>query len=66
MPSLVAQQRFVRLGERRGDFIAVASGLKPGETVVSNGAFKLRNGATVAVNNSLAPQVETAPQPVDR
>lgn len=65
-PSLVAQQRFVRLGERRGDFVAVASGLKPGETVVSNGAFKLRNGATVVVNNTLAPQAEAAPQPVDR
>jgi membrane fusion protein (multidrug efflux system) len=63
---LVAQQRFVRLGERRGDFVAVASGLKPGESVVSNGAFKLRNGAAVVVNNSLAPQVETAPQPTDR
>jgi membrane fusion protein (multidrug efflux system) len=65
-PSPVAQQRFVRLGERRGDFVAVASGLKPGETVVSSGGFKLRNGATVVVNNSLAPQVEAAPQPVDR
>lgn len=63
-PNLVAQQRFTRLGERRGDFIAVISGLKPGETVVSNGVFKLRNGAAVAVNNALAPQVETAPQPV--
>lgn len=65
-PSLVAQQRFVRLGERRGDLVVVASGLKAGETVVSSGAFKLRNGATVVINNSLAPQVETAPQPVDR
>ncbi|WP_081468166.1 efflux RND transporter periplasmic adaptor subunit [Stigmatella aurantiaca] len=64
--NLVAQQRFARMGERRGDFIEVASGLKPGETVVSNGVFKLRNGAAVVVNNSLAPQVETAPQPVDR
>ncbi len=63
-PNLVAQQRFTRLGERRGDFIAVTSGLKPGETVVSNGVFKLRNGAAVAVNNALAPQAETAPQPV--
>jgi membrane fusion protein, multidrug efflux system len=63
-PNLVAQQRFTRLGERRGDFIAVNSGLKPGETVVSNGVFKLRNGAAVVVNNALAPQAETAPQPV--
>ena len=37
-------QQFVRLGERRGDFVAVVSGLKAGETVVSSGAFKLRNG----------------------
>ncbi|MDC0712513.1 efflux RND transporter periplasmic adaptor subunit [Stigmatella sp. ncwal1] len=63
-PSLVAQQRFARLGERRGDFVAVASGLKPGETVVSNGVFKLRNGAAVVVNNALAPQAEASPQPV--
>lgn len=65
-PSLVAQQRFVRLGERRGDFVAVTSGLKAGETVVGNGAFKLRNGAAVLVNNSLAPPVKAAPQPVDQ
>lgn len=65
-PSLVAQQRFVRLGERRGDFVAVNSGLKPGETVVSSGAFKLRNGVAVVVNNTLAPATEAVPQPVDR
>ncbi|WP_224372678.1 efflux RND transporter periplasmic adaptor subunit [Hyalangium versicolor] len=63
-PSLVVQQRFTRLGERRGDFIVVDSGLKPGETVVSNGVFKLRNGAAVVVNNALAPRPESAPQPV--
>ena len=42
---MVARQKFVRLGERRGDFVAVVSGLAAGETVVSTGAFKLRNGA---------------------
>ncbi|WP_241759337.1 efflux RND transporter periplasmic adaptor subunit [Pyxidicoccus parkwayensis] len=65
-PSLVAQQRFVRLGERRGDFVEVTSGLTAGETVANNGAFKLRNGATVLVNDALAPKPEAAPQPVDR
>jgi membrane fusion protein (multidrug efflux system) len=64
--ALVAQPRFVRLGERRGDFVAVVSGLKEGETVVSNGAFKLRKGARVAVNNSLAPPVELDPRPTDK
>jgi membrane fusion protein (multidrug efflux system) len=63
--ALVAQPRFVRLGERRGDFVAVVSGLKEGETVVSNGAFKLRKGARVVVNNNLAPPVELDPKPTD-
>ena len=64
-PALVAHQRFVRVGERRGDFVAVTSGLNPGETVVSSGAFKLRNGQAVAVNNALAPHAELAPQPTE-
>ncbi|MEW6441012.1 MAG: efflux RND transporter periplasmic adaptor subunit [bacterium] len=62
----VARQRFVRLGERRGDFVAVASGLSEGETVVASGAFKLRNGTAVAVNNALAPAAEMAPKPSNR
>jgi membrane fusion protein (multidrug efflux system) len=65
-PALVAMPRFVRLGERRGDLVAVVSGLKAGETLVSNGAFKLRKGARVIVNNALAPSVELDPKPVDR
>src|SRR5262249_14999553 len=63
--TLVAHQKFVRLGERRGDFVAVESGLSPGETVVSAGAFKLRNGMAVKVNNELAPPAELAPKPAD-
>ncbi len=62
----VARQRSVRLGERRGDYVEVVSGLVAGETVVSGGAFKLRNGSAVAVNNLLAPDVEIAPRPTDR
>jgi membrane fusion protein, multidrug efflux system len=65
-PALVATPRFVRLGERRGDLVAVVSGLKAGETLVSNGAFKLRKGARVLVNNALAPSVELDPKPADR
>ena len=56
----VARQKFVRTGERRGDVVAVTSGLEPGETVVSSGAFKLRNGVAVAVNNALAPDAQLA------
>jgi membrane fusion protein, multidrug efflux system len=59
----VARQRFVRTGERRGDVVAVLSGLKAGETIVSSGAFKLRNGAAVVVNNALAPHAQLEPMP---
>ncbi len=62
----VARQTFVRLGERRGDFVAVASGLSAGETVVSSGAFKLRNGMAVTVNNALAPGAQLAPKPAEQ
>jgi membrane fusion protein (multidrug efflux system) len=61
----VAHQKFIRTGERRGDLVAVAEGLTPGETVVSSGAFKLRNGAAVAVDNTLAPEAKLAPRPRD-
>jgi membrane fusion protein (multidrug efflux system) len=64
--ALFARQRFVRLGERRGDFVAVASGLTAGESIVSSGAFKLRNGAAVVLNDALAPQAELSPRPADK
>jgi membrane fusion protein (multidrug efflux system) len=57
------RQQFVRLGEKRGDFAAVTSGVKEGETVVSTGVFKLRNGQAVVVDNSLAPPFKQAPKP---
>ncbi len=65
-PTAVARQRFVRLGERRGDFVEVVSGLDAGDTIVSSGGFKLRNGTVVAVNNALAPEAQVAPHPADR
>jgi membrane fusion protein (multidrug efflux system) len=64
--SVVARQKFVRLGERRGDLVAVVSGLEPGETIVSSGAFKLKNGTKVAVKNDLAPKAEVDPRPTDK
>ena len=61
----VVRQQFVQLGEKRGDFVAIQSGLKPGERVVSTGVFKLRNGQAVVVNNELAPEFSLQPQPED-
>ncbi len=61
----VVRQQFVRLGETRGDYVAVESGLKPHDVVVSTGAFKLHNGGAVIVNNSLAPETSLTPKPKD-
>ncbi len=59
----VARQQFVRLGEARGDFISVLDGVGEGETVVSTGAFKLRNGQPVRVDNELSPEFKENPTP---
>ena len=65
-PAKVARQQFVRLGPSRGDFVAIADGIKNGEEVVVQGAFKLRNGAPVAVNNSITLKASLDPHPANR
>lgn len=60
---LALRQQFIRLGEKRGDFVSVLSGLSADESVVSTGVFKLRNGQTVVVDNSLTPEFKLNPQP---
>jgi membrane fusion protein, multidrug efflux system len=57
------RQQFVKLGANRGDQIAVVSGVKAGEEVVTSGVFKLRNGAAVLVNNNVRPGNNPAPKP---
>lgn len=59
------RQQFVKLGGARGDQVAVVSGVRPGEEVVSSGVFKLRNGAAVQVNNKIQPANSAAPRPED-
>jgi membrane fusion protein (multidrug efflux system) len=63
--SQTIRQAFVRVGEARGDFVSITKGLKPGETVVGTGVFKLRNGMAVTINNDLAPKPQLNPTPVD-
>jgi membrane fusion protein, multidrug efflux system len=63
---LILRQQFVRLGAQRGDYVAVLSGLKKEEAVVSTGVFKYRNGQSVVVDNSLAPEFSLSPRPEDR
>jgi len=64
-PALTVRQQFIRTGRARGDSLAVESGLKPGERIVSSGVFKLRNGMAVVENNNLTPKNDQAPRPAD-
>jgi len=62
-PGQVVRQKFVRLGEKKGDYVAVVSGLEEGDTVVTTGVFKLRNGQSVVVDNTVTPEFKLNPEP---
>jgi len=62
-PGLVLRQQVVRTGMTRGDYISITSGLKEGETVVTTGVFKFRNGQPAVVDNSLSPRFSKKPEP---
>jgi len=59
------RQQFVKVEGSRGDQVGIASGVKPGDEVVTSGAFKLRNAAAVFVNNKVRPGNNPAPNPED-
>lgn len=59
------RQQFVRLGTARGDLVAVLGGIEPGQEVVSSGVFKLRSGAAVNVDTTIALPASSAPRPED-
>lgn len=61
-----ARQQFVQLSEQRGDFVEVSKGLTAGDIVASAGAFKLRNGAEVVLNESVKPDFQLKPTVSDR
>lgn len=60
------RQQFVKLGPARGDRVAVLDGLEPGLEVVTSGAFKLRTGAAIHVDNHVQPSGDPAPRPEER
>ena len=60
-PDKVANQRTVKLGVQDGDKVAIVDGLKPGDTVVVDGADRLRDGADVAIPGPAAKAVIQAP-----
>ena len=56
-------QRFVTLGEARGDYIEIIDGLEAGDEVASSGLLKLRSGQPVMIENALKPKAKLAPTP---
>lgn len=61
----IASQQFVRLGLTQGDYVVVEEGIESNAEVVSAGVFKLRNGATLFINNEVQPEYSLNPIPED-
>lgn len=60
-----AQQRFVKVGPKRGDQVSLLEGVKAGEEIVTAGQGKLRPGTPVTVNNTVVPTNNPAPKPAE-
>ena len=60
---LTALQRFVKLGDTRGDQVAIKSGVSAGDEVVTAGQMKLRNGSPIVINNRILPSDDAHPSP---
>ncbi|TFF14465.1 efflux RND transporter periplasmic adaptor subunit [Pseudomonas sp. BCA14] len=60
---LSAQQTFIKTGPARGDQVAIVSGVKEGDLLITSGQMKLKNGSPVKVDNSAAPLNDPAPTP---
>ncbi len=65
-PKLIVKQSFVTTGDTRGDQIAILQGVNEGETIVTSGQLKLRNGSPVVINNLVQPSNNPAPQIKDQ
>lgn len=62
----LARQTFVTTGLARGDQIAVLTGVKEGDIVVSGGQIKLHNGSLLMINNEIQPTVDANPTPSEK
>jgi membrane fusion protein (multidrug efflux system) len=65
-PVSIARQQFVRVGPQRGDFAAITKGITAGQRVVSAGAFKLRNGSPIVVDDRVQARPQLEPHPENR
>ncbi len=62
---LHARQQFIKIAQRRGDFVSIEAGLSGGERVASSGAFKLFNGQNVVISDQEETVYSLNPQPND-
>lgn len=62
-PDKSAAQRFVKVGDARGDFVEIVEGLKEGDEVATSGLLKLRNGQPVVIDYEQTPDAKLDPQP---
>ncbi len=62
---LYVKQRFITLGETRGDQITVVKGLQAGDEIVSSGQLKLKNETHIVINNKIEPTNDAAPKVID-
>ena len=62
-PALEAQQVFVTTGSTRGDQVAILKGINEGDTVVTSGQLKLKNGTPLIINNKVLPANSPDPKP---
>ena len=58
-------QSLVTTGRNRGDQVQVLAGLKAGDTIVTSGQLKLHDGSAIAINNTVQPTDQAAPNPVE-
>jgi membrane fusion protein, multidrug efflux system len=59
-PDRTATVRVIKTGPTEGERVAVTSGLQVGETVVTDGADKLREGSSVELPGDAPPAADTA------
>jgi membrane fusion protein (multidrug efflux system) len=62
---LTVVQTFVKTGQTRGDQVAILSGLKEEDLIVTSGQLKLKNNTPVVIDNTVVPNNNPSPQPVD-
>jgi membrane fusion protein, multidrug efflux system len=52
-PLFYVTRQYVKVGERRGDEVAILEGIKAGDQVVTSGQLKLQNNTHVVIDNTV-------------